>query len=163
MIKENYIQQLLFIDKKLEEYTLSDMHKGLSIIDQKNLMLKKLQEIKKEIKEKPLNYFLEYEEKSFEEINIDPSDLYINKTQNNLDNKPNTGGRKITDFLRQYRYYLDVRHKLDFVINHFEFFAQNLPIIVEKSEDKYYIKSGNHRSMAVQEIGLNKIKVILLK
>lgn len=96
MNKQNYIQQLLFIDKKLEEYTLSSMQQGLSIIDQKNLMQQKLQEIKKELKEKPLDSFLEHKNKSFEEIKIDPSDLYIDKNQNNLDNKPNIGGRKLT-------------------------------------------------------------------
>lgn len=163
MNKKNYLQDLLFIDKKLEEYTFSDMQSGLSVADQKKLMEQKLQDIKKQLEDKAPDFFVEYKDKTFVESKINPSDLFIDKTHNNLDNKQNVGGTKLIDFLRQYRYYLDVRYRLNFVINHFEFFSQNLPVIVQKIEDKYYIKFGNHRAMAALEKGLQKIKVILLK
>ena len=71
-------------------------------------------------------------------------------------------GMKIVDFLKEYGKNPVIRKRVEFILNHFDFLVNNIPVVVREKEGVFEIMSGYHRAMAVIENGYKKIKVLCI-
>lgn len=169
-MKDN-LCRLLYLDTVFWAYTYSE-HFSQENMENKLKKMKKeseelpLEEIKDKIanlKPDHLKWYERFENKDLTKEVVDVKNLIINHNHNNLDGIEKSEGKRMTDFLNEYKNNKMLSKRLNFVRQYLETIVKFLPVVVRQASDKMFeIAMGNHRAMAYIEKKYKKIEVLVM-
>lgn len=163
-MKNDHLCRLFYIDFLLQKSL--ELSKFRDVLEKtKNMSVLDIEAELGRMNRTYVTWFRRYKDKSFKHAVVNIDDLLVDEMHRNLDNMPESGGKRIADFLEKHKNNPPIRKRLEFICANFDFYRNNirhLPVVVRPAGNGLFeVMMGNHRAMAYKLMGYTEMPVLV--